>query len=113
MFELKHIAGPAEEAEPPTDLITSCPYKDYLQLVQSCEIKQIYRAMAKTNAKVKVDQVKGKIYADYNIGSRDSHDLVLSCQAYKLTEQFSFIVFKKEAVTSLPVYLYRVMSEHS
>ncbi len=54
--------------------------------------------MAKTNARVKVIPQKNKIYADYNVSSRDTHDLVISCQAFKLSDEYSFITFKNEQV---------------
>ena len=54
--------------------------------------------MAKTNAKVKIDKSKGKIYASYNPSTPAAPTLVIACQAFRLTEQYSFIIFKKEQV---------------
>lgn len=56
--------------------------------------------MAKTNAKVKIDQTNGKIYAIYNPSSKGATELRISCQAYRLTDEYSFIVFKKEQVAN-------------
>ena len=54
--------------------------------------------MAKTNAKVKIDQKKSCIYAIYNLQTKGGLELIIMCQAYRLTEEYSFIVFKKEKV---------------
>lgn len=52
--------------------------------------------MAKTNAKVKVDKGKGKIYAVYVPPSKEAKEMIISCQSFGLTEGFSFIIFSKE-----------------
>eukprot|EP01022_Parablepharisma_sp_SALTPOND_P024600 TRINITY_DN549_c2_g1_i1.p6 TRINITY_DN549_c2_g1~~TRINITY_DN549_c2_g1_i1.p6 ORF type:complete len:244 (+),score=27.49 TRINITY_DN549_c2_g1_i1:780-1511(+) len=102
LFELKHISsGKNELEEPPTEMATNVGYKEYLSMVciyTLVQAKQIYHAMAKTNAKVKVDKTKGCIYAIYNTQSKGAMELIISCQAYRLTDEHSFIVFKKEKV---------------
>lgn len=51
--------------------------------------------MAKTNAKIKVDPKKGYILAIYG---QSAAELIISCQAYTLDDEYSFIVFRNEKV---------------
>jgi len=54
--------------------------------------------MAKSNAKVKVDKEKKNIFAIYNPQGKGVVECIIGCQAYRLTDEYSFIVFKKEKV---------------
>jgi len=52
--------------------------------------------MAKTNAKIKIDSKKGYIFANYG---QSAAELIISCQAYMLGDEYSFIVFRNEKVS--------------
>lgn len=63
--------------------------------------------MAKTNAKVKVDQKKGMIYAIY---TQTAIELKIMCQAFRLNDEYSIIIFRKAKVHSN--LNYRVIMQH-